>query len=438
MLFTVLTLGSLLACSGQALATNREKIEKAAAELKNEMTVFNECLVKSHMNDCISALISSADNKYEKYIIGGMLYEIDPKQSFKLHEEAYLSDKQELYFILEYALELHRIGKFKEAAVLYETLLKKIPDDIRINVWLADCYINTGDIDKSVSNWLKADHGKNHTGIDFAIHTVYGKTTQIKDRDDYRISIEKGNYEPLFLLIYLDANWELDWWNHNIQETFLAEDIALVKKMLGETNNDFKILQAYLDIKKLEKEEGQSIEIKKILTDNKIILEDYPLPASGKIMSDLLRICFTNHLLSDSGFYSKRGSELLEFAKKTKDKDLLNIYAYLQANTEGQVNPEIDKLGWKEFQDERFACSYFIGKANSCKYDDIELNQALKDFPSSSILTWIKAKCAKIENKPVKQHLIDLIKKEFQTLGSDEGKFSYRLKSYYATLQSEK
>ena len=81
-----------------------------------------------------------------------------------------------------------------------------MPEDFRVNVWLADCYINTGDIEKSITNWKKANHPKNHTSIDFAIHTIYGKTDQIKLRNEYRIEIEKGNIQAYYSLIFLEVN----------------------------------------------------------------------------------------------------------------------------------------------------------------------------------------------------------------------------------------
>jgi hypothetical protein len=119
---------------------------------------------------------------------------------------------------------------------------------------------------------------------------------------------------------------------------------------------------------------------------------------------------------------------------ETKDGELLNIYAYLQATADGKVRPETDLLGWKEFKDERFAISYFMGKAEKNKYDDKELAQALIDFPNSAMLYWVKTNCAKIEGKEIKPHLIELIKREFKTLGSDGSRFSNRLNAYYSYL----
>lgn len=139
-------------------------------------------------------------------------------------------------------------------------------------------------------------------------------------------------------------------------------------------------------------------------------------------------------LLDESSFYQSRGQELFNLAKETKDCEVLNIYAYLQASATGKVMPETDLLGWKEFKDERFAISYFMGKAEKNRYDDKELTQALIDFPNSALLYWVKTNCAKIEGKDIKPHLVELIKREFKTLSSDQSRFSDRLNSYYNFL----
>ncbi|MTH15429.1 tetratricopeptide repeat protein [Flavobacterium sp. LC2016-01] len=424
-------------CISQTLESNREKIETAKTELKEANKNFSTCIVKSDLKLCVDELIKNGTNEYKKYSIGGVLYEIDADQSFKLHEEAYLSNTNDKYFLLEYAIELHRKGKYTEAAKLYERYSENTPKDVRAYAWLSDCYINTGEIEKSLLNWRKTNHAENHISIDNAMFIIYGKTTQIKTRSDLRSEIDKGKTSSFYPLLFLDKNWETDWWNTHTQQYFLDEDIKLAQAKLGETNPDFKIIKAYFKIKELE-EIGQSEEIKKVLIENKIILENNPIPAFGEFSSDLLRISFVNKFLNENEFYTKRGNELLDLANKTKDKDLLNIYAYLQASVNGTVNPEIDKLGWKEFKDERFVQSYFSAKANDLKYNDIELNEALKDFPNSSYLFWLKAKCAKLENRPVRQNLIELIKREFKTFGTDPNKYSYRLKSYMGTLEVEK
>lgn len=154
--------------------------------------------------------------------------------------------------------------------------------------------------------------------------------------------------------------------------------------------------------------------------------------------SDLLRICFNKQILNENDFYTKRGNELLELASKNKDAEFLNIYAYLQAGATGRVDESIDKLGWTQFKDERFAMSYFVGKAEKNKLNDPELTQALIDFPNSAKIYWIKVNCAVSENSEIKPNLIELIKLEFKTLGSDRNGYSSSLNNYINYLETLK
>jgi hypothetical protein len=436
-ILTILLFLSLF-CNSQSLVSNRSKIEAASNELESSITNFNTCLINTDVNKCIVDFIQGADTEYKKYVVGNVLYEIDRARSFQLHKEAYTAHPEDLNLNLEYAIELHRNGEFAEAAKLYEKYAKKKADDFRINVWLADCYINLNEIHKSISNWKRANHAKNHTGIDFAIHTIYGRTDQIKIRNDYRRQTEEGNNAAFYPLLFLDMNWELDWWNSGIQEYFLKEDMQLAQSKLQQNDKDYQTLQTYIRIKKLSNDHTQKDSIKSILLAAKLIIDSNPLPSDGKVASDLLRICFINRILSESEFYKSRGDELLTLAKNTRDKETLNIYAYLQAGVDGKVDPAVDKLGWTEFNDERFAISYFIGKADKNRFDDQELAQAILDFPNSSKLYWIKANCAKMENKELKPHLIELIKREFKTLGSDQSHYSYMLRSFFGHLENEK
>ena len=331
-------------CLGQTqtLVPNRDLIDKAKGNLQTAMTTFSSCIVKSDTKNCIDNLVSNATTEYKKYLVGGMLYEIDTLQSFKLHREAYLANPQDENFVLEYAIELHRKRHYTEAAKLYETYSAKEKNDVRIYVLLSDCYINIGETGKAIENWQKANHSQKHTTIDFAIHTIYGKTNQMESRNNYKNEIAQGKSTSFYPLIFLDENWEFDWWNSGAQEDFLAADIEIAKTKLNAKSNDLKVLEAYIVIKKLEKETSKADAIKKVLFDNNLILDNKPLPQFGSMASDLLRICFINGLLNERSFYQSRGQELLNLANKTKDKEVLNIYAYLQATVEGKVKPETD------------------------------------------------------------------------------------------------
>ena len=397
---------------------------------------FSECLLQQDCNTCIENLLSKATNEYDFYIIGGALYNIDADKSFQLHKKAYELKKNELNFNLEYAMELHRKGNYKEAIPIYLTYKNEVKEDFRIDVWLAECYLNIGNYEKSIEHWKIANHPKNHTGIDKAIYTIHGRTDQIQLRSKLRNEVQSKIEKSAYALIFLDLNWEIDWWNTNIQEYFLEEDLKLIKKAFKETSEIYKDLVAYNKVKHLSNQGSNSDSIKTILLNSKILIANNRLIPNGKIASDILRICLINKLVSEQEFFETRKDEIMKLADSQKDGELLNIFAYLESVVNGHVSEKTDKKGWKEYNDERFAISYFIGLAEKNRYTNPDLKEALADFPNSAKIQWVKLNCALVENLDYQTDLIELIKKEFKSLGSDQNKYSYGLKSYFHLLEN--
>ncbi|HSY61984.1 MAG TPA: tetratricopeptide repeat protein [Cytophaga sp.] len=430
-----------LYCQAQILISNKDGIEAASKKFTPFLETFSNCIVNADLDNCISILIKSAGNEYEKYLVAGALSNIDASTSFQLHKEAYNSNPANLEFALEHAIELHRKGSYDEAIALYENVLASVstPENYyRINLWLSECYINTGDIDKCILNWQKCNFPRHHTSIDFALYSVHADTNLIRNRDHLRKAIKNGNHLLFYDLIYNDMNWKFDWWNTHKQEFFLSEDMLLLQNTVSKTSTIYKTIQAYIQIKNLPQTDESKAAIETILKNNKLILSSTPLPVHGGITSDLLRICFTTYILNENKFYTDRGNELLTLASKNKDAEFLNIYAHLQATVTGKVDESIDKLGWTQYKDERFAMSYFIGKGERNKLDDPELAQALIDFPNSAKIYWIKANCAVTEKREIKTTLIELIKLEFKTLGSDRNGYSSSLNNYISYLETLK
>ena len=429
----------ILSCNAQIKTKNNENlIEKAQTELNPAIEYFfSDCLLKKDCDNCITELVSKAKNEYQKYIIGGALYNIDSKTSYNLHKSAYENHPEELNFNLEYAIESHRAGEYKTAIKHYEIYKLKKDTDYRIDVWLSECYLNLNNYSKAIEHWKKANHPKNHTGIDKAIYIIHGKVDQIKKRSDLISKTKSKDSKSAYELIFLDMNWELDWWNSNIQEYFFEKDINTIKSTFGSDSKEYLQLSAYHKIKHLSKKTNPKDSIKKAFLESKMILENNKMPINGKVASDLLRISFINKLLDEKEFFRNRGQEMIELADKYKDEELLNIYAYLESIATGQVSEQTDKKGWNEYRSEKFAISYFIGLADKNKYDNPDLEKALTDFPNSSKIHWIKLNCAKIEGRDIKADLIEVLKKEFKTLGSDQSTYSYGLKNYFYLLENE-
>jgi hypothetical protein len=421
----------------QQIENNRKTINRAQNKLKNALdSFFSECLIEDDCNECVEELMKSGNDVYSKYLVGGALYNIDSEKSFQLHKEAYELKKNELNFNLEYAIELHRVGAYREAIPHYLVYQNSEPEDYRIDVWLSECYLNADSIEKSIEHWKRADHYHNHTGIDKAVHVIHGRTDQIKRRSVLREQILQHNARSVYELIYMDRNWEFDWWNIDEQIHFLNSDKRLALDVFGEDSPVYHDIIAYCEIKTISEEFDKSDSMKTVFEESNLIIDGGRFVSYGKMSSDLIRIALMYDLIEEERFFNSRGAEILSLASELGDGELLNIYAYLEAKVKGKVSKATDLKGWKEFGDERFAVSYFLGLAEQNTFDNPSLQKALEDFPNSSKLQWIKLNCAIIEGKPTRKDLIELMKREFRTLGSDSTRFSYELNRYFYFLEN--
>lgn len=415
-----------------------KKIEKASTEIQPAINYFlSDCLVNNNSEKCVNSLIAKASNNYQKYIVANVLYNISPKKSNELHKSVYTTLPNELNIVLEYAMESHRIGNYTTAIKLYQKYHQEKKDDYRVNVWLSECFLNLNNYSEAIKYWKKANHSKNHVGIDKAIYTIHGRTDQIKKRSDLITKVLNKDVKSAYELIFLDMNWEIDWWNSQIQEYFAVKDLSTIKKVFGSKSKEYIELSTYKKIKELSKTTTNSKNIKTALLKANLILNNAKIPNNGVIASDLLRISFINKLLEQKSFFKARGKELMELSDKLKDQELLNIYAYLESITNGRVSEKTDKKGWQEYHSEKFAISYFIGLANKNRYDNPDLGKAIQDFPNSSNIHWVKLNCAKIESKNLIPDLIAVLKKEFKTLKLARGRSSYGLKNYFYLLEKE-
>src|SRR5882724_11030081 len=113
-------------------------------------------------------------------------------------------------------MERHRKGEYAEAARLYQKYTALEPADAKIQALLADCLVHQGKLKEAVNAWNAARHGENHTGIDFSIFEIYGGPSPMLRRMELLDKIHGGDNQPLENLIFLDLNYDEDWWNRSV------------------------------------------------------------------------------------------------------------------------------------------------------------------------------------------------------------------------------
>jgi hypothetical protein len=437
--FLFLFLFSSFTLFSQNYKQEEDKIEQAEEELTESIEAFSADLMSHDLDSSVSNLLNSIsfkkENAFHNFVLGCVLYKIDPKTSFQLQKKAYELNPKNTRIILEFALELHRIRAYREASELYEIYLKENPEDVRYNALLSECYFNLNETEKGIQHWKLASHAKNHTGIEKCIYFVHGDYSQFRRRNDLRKRIQLKDDKAAAELIFLDLNWEEDWWNTSQKEFFCDEDIQLIIKHFGEKSDISRLLKSYSIVKKITNTTYSQEDIKEELTDYRLILNNGKIPEYGVITSDLFRICLNYNLIEEKEFLNDNEKWLIQKADTLHDIELLNIVAFLQAEVNDKVSEEIDKKGWEQFHNENFAVSYFIGKGINLKSTDPELEKALIDFPFSAALLFKQVNAKRNEGIDYKQDLLELIKREFKSIQSDGSRSSYNLKSFILTYE---
>jgi hypothetical protein len=425
-------------CFSQKISKDKTGIEKAKSELMPALQNFFESLVSVDLDSNINRLLQFKEgklNNYERYLIGSTLYAFDEDISIKLGEEAYKNDSTHYNIIFEYALDLHRKKRFNESKYLFEKLANDGAEDYQVYLFLSECAYNLGDIDKGYEYWSKTNHQQNHIEIDNSIHLIHGRSNQFRKRNQYLKEIKNGKFEHATDLIFLDANWEMDWWNTVAQKFFLEHDLEIIKTQMGENVELYKLLKIYGEMKKSDLPKKDKFE--PMLKEVGYFINKKPFPKDSKIGALILSLALDSYIIEPRPFYAERKNELKTLCDSTNEIKYLNILAYLQATIDGKVKPELDKLGWDKFHDERFAKSYFQGlnqSADNCKI----LEKALKDFPESSALQRFEYDCIKNDKAKVKKYFSEIIVNEFKSLKGDESRYSYTLKNYILKLKELK
>lgn len=379
----------------------------------------------------------------EAFIIGNTFFTTDDAVARKYHAVALKGLPEEPMVNLEWAIDLHRAGKPAEALPYYQKYLVTAKGHYLGHALLADCLIHTGDPKAAVEQWNLANHGSNHTGIDFAIHTIYGKASPFKRRHELLKEVQGGDLSKLDDLMDLSASWDRDWWNIDTQKEMLEKDLVLARKLLKDSPAQLPELELLAETY-LRGEDIEPAWLKgQLLKNNWLIGDSAKLPTSDLVLDRLLIMVLRHELEKPATLFQRFEGELRE--RGNKSVAALNTLASLLLQS-GKEHREqlatIDKVGWEQHGDARFAASLLAGMVgqDALKSDSELLTKAIKQFPEHEFLDFLALQLANKEKKPLKPFLIEAIKAEFRHLSVRPTgiiKDSYRLKALFAMLEKE-
>ncbi len=375
----------------------------------------------------------------EAFVLGNTFFTMDDPLARKYHAIALKALPDEPLVNLEWAIDLHREGKAAEAVRYYQKFIKTAGGNTLSHTLLADCLIRIGDLTGAIKQWELADHPHNHTGIDFAIHTIYGKASPFRRRNDLLKTIQGGDLSKLDDLMYLSSAWDRDWWNIDTQKELLEKDLALARKLLKDSPAHLAELELYAET--LLRDEVAAEWIKEQLIKNQWLIGDASkLPANEIVLDRLLILVLEHKLEQPKTLVQRFEKELRE--RGNQSVTALNTLAALLVEAGDGDSEElaaIDKIGWEKHGDARFAASLlvYMEAQNKLKSDSELLQKARKQFPEDGTLELLSLQMAEKEKKDLKPFLIEMIKAEFRHLSKGSGviKDSYTLKRLFGALE---
>ncbi len=422
-------------------ATSSEVFQAAAkqAEALLEQDKLDEAnLVYIH------AIPDDKQTPAQVFVLGNTFFSMDAELALKYHRRALNLMPDEPHVNLELAMDLHRMGKPQEAIPHYEKCIAASETNYLPHVLLADCLIRTGKLKEAVAQWKLADHPHNHTGIDFAIHSIYGEDSPFKRRDNLLKAIQQGEVSKLDELTALSASWDRDWWNSETNGDMLKRDLALAKKLLSADPARLAELELFAQT---YEEELEPKPLEKALKTGKWILgPDATLPLSPYAADRFVALVIEQQLDDEASLLKRFEKELRKRSLEEGGKDVmaLNMLAHLLAGA-GEERAgdlaEVDRAGWDKYHDERFAASLLtrLLATKKLKTDSPLYLQAVKEFPEDEPIALMGVAMAKEEGKSLLEALVAAIKAEFRHLSMSQGviKDSYRLKALFSMLEEE-
>src|SRR5690606_36207031 len=90
-------------------------------------------------------------------LMGNLLFEIDRKLSYELHQEAAKAAPDNADVTWEWALEQHRAGEYAAALDSYKQCTKRLQKPATAYAMQADCLLRLNRVDEAIEAWLLSE-----------------------------------------------------------------------------------------------------------------------------------------------------------------------------------------------------------------------------------------------------------------------------------------
>jgi hypothetical protein len=182
------------------------------------------------------------------FVLGNLWFDMDPEFAYRMHSKAFELAPTENDVIREWAVELHRAGKWSEAEPLYAKLVGGVGEPVYVARALrADCLLRMGKPAEAAASWQAAQKTKRKEQMLDAFEWVYGVEHPIHKRARLLVEIKAGKLEQAEELILTDVFWQPEDERYFLNYDYMQADSKIVFEKLGRESRRAKDLWAVMN-----------------------------------------------------------------------------------------------------------------------------------------------------------------------------------------------
>jgi thioredoxin-like negative regulator of GroEL len=432
----------------------RDATMRAYQKAQTVLPFCEKLMVSGDWNGANEKLVStfpeSNRSTAQTFLLGNLLYEIDRKRSYILHQTAAAAEPQNMAVVWEWAMEQHRAGEYANALESYQKFSTANPGDAACYALQADCLLRLNRIDEAAEAWRKSEAAPNGSleQMETLVCAVKREAMPYQKRAGLLAkAIQKQDVKAASDLIALDCDFPRDWWNSGVYESYLSNDLAAIKTSLKLSQEDanYRAICGAAECATASQEEPN--EVRAILKKYRLFADDpATIPTNGGLTAIVLNAVINSEAMDKATLRQKIGPLLLGQARRGKDLQMWNA-ALLVAEQPPNNLIKLEMEGWQATGDTRFAAGVLMIKAANGQLagGDPDLIAAQKQFPESGLVQRVVYEMAKREKKITKQLLADAAKAEYKHFSSsvafatvvNRPRSDY-LRQYFAELESYK
>ena len=402
-------------------------LQRASAKMP---AVWPTCAEKMQAGDVsganqtlLAAFPKATRTPAESFLLGNVLYEIDPALSYALHKAAADALPAEPAVAWEWAMEQHRAGEYAGAVKSYRQFSQSRPASASPYALQADCLLHLNRYPEAVAAWQQSERAPNGQveQMENLVCAVNRDPVPYQRRADLlQKATGQKDADAAADLIALDCDFPIDWWNAGPQAEFLAHDLPAVTAALNLPADDLRSRAMAAAAACATADQEGPAAVAAVLGKYRLLTDaDHTLPAHGGLLSVLLRAAVVSKALDEKTLREALAPKLLAAARAGGDVEIWNVAAFAATGTDAEMLA-LEREGWKATGDARFAAAALAMKQKdgALPDNDPDLAAAAKQFPDSAAVQRFRYEAAARQGKVTARLLADAARAEFSHFSS--------------------